>query len=124
MASADERKKILKMVEDGKISAEDATRLLKALSAGDARPAAPPPGTEARWLRIRVTDANTGKARVSVNLPTSLVDMAVRMGARLAPEVDGIELAQLVAALKSGARGKVLDVLDEESGEKVEIYLE
>ncbi len=123
MATAEERLKILKMVEEGKVSAEDGARLLAALGSNEGKSPSPAPG-EARWLRIRVTDPATGKARVSVNVPTSLVDMAIKMGARFVPEMEGFELQQVVEALKSGARGKIVDVVDEEGGEKVEIYLE
>ena len=125
MATTEERLKILKMIEEGKVSAEDGARLLSALGSSDAKtPAGAGPAGEARWLRIRVTDPATGKARVSVNVPTSLVDMAIKMGARFVPEMEGFELQQIVEALKSGARGKIVDVVDEEGGEKVEIYLE
>ncbi|MBI4771671.1 MAG: hypothetical protein HY784_14980 [Chloroflexi bacterium] len=125
MATAEERKKILKMIEEGKISAEDGARLLSALSGSEGRSAAGAGALpEARWLRIRVTDSITGKAKVSVNVPTSLVDMAIKMGARFAPEIEGFELQQVIEALKSGSRGKIIDVVDEEGGEKVEIYLE
>ena len=58
MASSEERMKILKMIEEGKLSAEEGTKLLAALS--DKRMSAPPrpPGLPGgpRWLRIRVTD--------------------------------------------------------------------
>jgi len=125
MATVEERMKILKMIEEGKISAEDGARLLAALSNSEGRSTTVAgPAGEARWLRIRVTDAATGKARVSVNVPTSLVDMAIKMGARFVPDIEGFELQQVVEALKSGARGKIIDVVDEEGGEKVEIYLE
>ena len=126
MATTEERLKILKMIEEGKVSAEDGARLLTALGSNEGRSPTPAAGAagEARWLRIRVTDPATGKARVSVNVPTSLVDMAIKMGARFVPEMEGFELQQIVEALKSGARGKIVDVVDEEGGEKVEIYLE
>jgi hypothetical protein len=66
MATTEERLKILKMIEEGKISADDGSKLLAALSAvprpTGAAPAAAPPGGGARFLRVRVTDSATGKA--------------------------------------------------------------
>jgi len=46
------------------------------------------------------------------------------MGARFAPEVEGINFDEVMAAIKSGSQGKIVDVVDEEDGERVEIYVE
>ena len=54
----------------------------------------------------------------------SLVNVGLKMGARFAPEVDGINFDQVMAAVKSGSQGKIVDVVDEEDGERVEIYVE
>jgi hypothetical protein len=130
MATVEERMKILKMVEDGKVTAEDGAKLLAALD--DSRKTArapmppPPPGTTAnsRWLRIRVTDFNTGRPKVNVNIPMGLVKVGLKMGAKFAPEVDGMDVQQITEAIDSGMTGKIIDVVDEEDGEHVEIYVE
>jgi hypothetical protein len=130
MATVEERMKILKMVEDGKVSAEDGAKLLAALddSRKTARPMPPPPmpGTTAnsRWLRIRVTDVNSGKPKVNVNIPMGLVNVGLKMGAKFAPEVDGMDVQQITEAINSGMTGKIIDVTDEEDGEHVEIFVE
>lgn len=128
MATADERIKILKMIEDGKITAEDGARLLSALS--DTRKTPPPPpnpitgGGEARWFRVRVTDLNTGKTKVNINVPAGLVNVGIKMGARFAPGVEADQMALVMEALKSGASGKILDVTEEETNEHIEIFVE
>jgi hypothetical protein len=131
MATTEERLQILKMVEEGKISAEDGAKLLAALSGGNGNSAPPPPpsmniksGSGAKWLRIRVTDAGTGKQKVSVNLPIGLVSVGTKIAARFAPEARDLELDQIVEAIKAGAQGKIIDVMDDEDGEHVEIYVE
>lgn len=131
MTSPEERMKILKMVEEGKISPEDGAKLLAALSnAGDvgAAPAAGyaqvRSGSGAKWLRIRVTDMNTGRQKVSVNLPIGLVSVGAKIAAKFAPEAESLEVNQIVEAIRSGAQGKIIDVLDDEDGEHVEIYVE
>ena len=63
--SAEERLKILKMIEEGKITAEEGTRLLGALNKQKKRPSAPGEGGP-RWLRVRVLDLRTGKETVRV----------------------------------------------------------
>jgi hypothetical protein len=129
MASSEERMKILKMIEEGKLSAEEGTKLLSALSAS--RLPTPPrvPGTPgmpggARWLRIRVTDVRTGRSKASVQIPLALVDAGMKIGAHFAPEVEGVNMSNVMEALRSGVTGKIIDVTDEEDGEHVEIYVE
>jgi hypothetical protein len=126
MTTIEERMKILKMVEDGKVSAADGAKLLAALSESRRPPASPnpPPGGEARWFRVRVTDTRTGKAKISVNIPTGLVSVGLRMGARFAPNLETEQMQAMVDALQSGATGKIVDATDEEAGEHVEIFVE
>jgi len=127
MASSEERMKILKMIEDGKLSAEEGTKLLSALNSPRV-PSAPRPtsmsaGTP-RWLRIRVTDVRTGRSKASVQIPLALVDAGMKIGAHFAPEVEGVDMSNVMEALRSGVTGKIIDVTDDEDGEHVEIYVE
>lgn len=122
MTTTEERLKILKMVEDGKITAEEAAKLLKALSVP--RASTTGSGRSARWLRIRVTDTRTGKSKALVQIPFSLVEAGLKIGAHFAPEIEGIDMSVLSEALRSGETGKLVDVYDEEDGEHVEIFVE
>jgi hypothetical protein len=125
MATTEERMKILKMIDEGKINAEEGAKLLSALDEGrktirKAASPARPPGS-GRWLRIRVTDMASGKAKATVNLPLGLVDAGLNIASQYAPD---IAFDQLLAAIQEGAEGKIIDVLDEEDGEHVEIFIE
>lgn len=120
MSTAEERLKILNMIAERKITAEEGSRLLAALKDPERRPG----GGDARFLRIRVTSNETGRERVSVNIPMNLVNVALRMGARFAPEMDNMEISEIMEAIRHGARGKIVDVDSVETGEKVEIYVE
>jgi hypothetical protein len=129
MASSEERMKILKMIEEGKLSAEEGTKLLSALSSSRTPSPPRPPGMPGisggpRWLRIRVTDVRTGRSKASVQIPLALVDAGMKIGAHFAPEVEGVNMANVMEALRSGVTGKIIDVTDEEDGEHVEIYVE
>jgi hypothetical protein len=53
-----------------------------------------------------------------------LVNVGLRMGARFAPNVEGVNYDEIMTAIKSGQSGKVMDVTDEETGERVEIFVE
>ncbi len=123
MATPEERMRILKMIEEGKITAEEGARLLSALSEkGEVRRTGL--GGSARWLRVRVTDTKTGKIKATVQLPLSLVDAGLRIGAHFVPEVAGLDMNAIMQALRNDVSGKIVDVVDEEDGEHVEIYIE
>jgi hypothetical protein len=124
MATSDERLKILKMVDEGKITAEEGAKLLSALSESRKPPRKSSLNAYsggARWLRVRVTDMATGKAKATVNLPLGLVDAGLNIASQYAP---GVNFEELVEAINAGAAGKIIDVMDEEDGEHVEIFIE
>jgi len=129
----DERLRILRMVEEGKISAAEGISLLEALEQGrkQARnPSRPAPnagdtGVSPRWLRVRVTDLYTGRSKATVNIPFGLMDWGLRIGAQFAPEMAGYDLQELTRVLsEEGVDGKIVDVVDDEDGEHVEIYVD
>lgn len=126
MSTEEERMKILNMIAEGKITAEEGAQLLSALqNVGRKGGATPPsPGGEARYLRIRVTNLTTGRERASVNIPINLVSVAMRMGARFAPDMEDISYEEVMDAISQGMRGKIVDVTEDESGEHVEIFVE
>jgi hypothetical protein len=126
MTTVEERMQILKMIEEGKISPEEGAKLLAALAAGSKADAArrEPAGGSAKQFRVRVTDLTSGRNKVNINIPMSLVNVGLKMGARFAPDIEGINFDEIVAAIKSGSQGKIVDVVDDEDGERVEIYVE
>jgi len=129
----DERLRILRMVEEGKISAGEGISLLESLEQsrkpvrGPSRPAPSASKTEGspRWLRVRVTDLYTGRSKATVNIPFGLMDWGLRIGAQFAPEMAGYDLQELTRVLsEEGVDGKIVDVTDDEDGEHVEIYVD
>lgn len=127
MATAEERMRILRMVEEGKISAEQGAKLLEALREGRRSPippASPRLSGSARWLRVRVTDRANGRVKATVQIPVALVDAGVKIGAHFAPDVEGVDMTSLLEALHSGATGKIVDVVNANDDERVEIFVE
>lgn len=130
MASSEERLKVLKMVQEGKITPEMAAELLKTLDASTKK--APPeeptqtfPGRGGgQFFRVRVTDTDSGRTRVNVRLPLGMVNAGIRMGMRFSPEVEGLDTTKLAEALASGQTGQIMDIYDDEDGEHVEVYIE
>ena len=95
MVTAEERMRILKMVGDGQISAEEGVRLLNALRGSGSASQGPRPG-QARWFRVRVTDMATGRTKVNVNLPLSLVKAGIKMGAHFAPDMEDLDWDEMI----------------------------
>jgi len=124
MSTADERLQILKMLENGTISAEEASRLLEALDSAKDREDTSQHSSAPRWFRVRVTDLATGRSKVNVNIPMGLVNVGMRMGARFAPNISGVDAEQVLRAVREGAHGKVIDVENTEDGERVEIFVD
>jgi hypothetical protein len=127
MATAEERMRILKMIDEGKISAEEGAKLLSALNENRRGPntAMPPRASgTARWLRVRVTDVVTGRSKATVQIPLALIESGMKIGAHFAPEVEGVDMPTIMEALRSGMTGKIVDVVDEKDGEHVEIFVE
>lgn len=125
MATAEERMRILRMIQEGKINAEEGAKLLAALreSRKEVRlPAQPSRGAGKGMLRVRVTDMVTGKAKVSVNLPLGLVDAGMSIASQYAPDVNFSEIAEAIRA--GQMEGKIVDVIDEEDGEHIEVFID
>jgi hypothetical protein len=123
----DERMQILKMVQDGTITAEEAAKLLSALEAGAKEPPGSTRDGKNRWIRVRVTDLQTGKRKVNVNIPLGLAEIGARMGMRFGArggEMGDVNLTEILTMVRDGTQGKLVDVEDEEDGEHVEVYVD
>jgi len=120
-SSIDERNRVLYMVESGKVTAAQAAQLLDTLDLERSRSREQ---SRNRTARVRVTNLATNRQKVNVTIPVSLIQVGLRLGTRLAPQVSGSALEDLLRAIEGGATGRLLDLQDLEEGERVEIYAE
>ena len=125
----EEKMMILKMLQEGKISANEAAILLETLDSGskkkeDKKQADESPKTEGKFFRVSITDTVTGRTRANIRLPLSVMGIGMRFGAHFAPQIEGVESEQLMDAIRNGQVGKIIDVFDDDDGEHVEIYIE
>lgn len=132
------RSDILAQLAAGAISAEQAAAQLRGGADSPVPPEAPvppaPPVAPAapsapampgqRWMHIRVTDLNTGRPKVNVNLPLTWVAVGLRLGANYAPQLEGLDLAQLLGEVQAGGSGQLVDVEDLDDGERVQIFID
>lgn len=103
--------------------ADEGSRLLEALSKVHRRRATKRQG-DARWLRIRVSDVHTNKTSARVNLPVGIVDVGLRMGVKIVPNLAGMEIEELSDVLRQVHTGKIINIMDEDDGQRVENYFE
>jgi hypothetical protein len=133
MATNEERLKILQMLQDGKITAEQAAGLLEALGEVKQEKASPrrerefnfsTDSDDKRWFRVQVTDTDTGKRRVNLRMPMGVVNSGLKMGMRFVPEIEGVDVQDLLEMIGNGSQGKIVDVYDDKDGEHVEVFIE
>jgi hypothetical protein len=126
MVTTEERMKILKMLQEGKISADEAASLLESLDQGETslKGDVVSKNLNGRWFRVQVTDKKNDKVKVNVRLPLSLVGVGLRMGKKYSPEMADLDVEEIFQAIQSGEMGQIVDVEDEEEGDHVQIYVE
>ncbi len=123
MTTTEERMRILQMIQEGKVTAEEGAKLLQAL--GSSRQSVPPTSRrDPRTLRVRITDLHSGRTKVNVNIPMGLVNVGIKLGARFTPSNAEIDYDEIMEAIQSGASGRLVDLEDLESGERVEVWVE
>lgn len=116
----DERMQILKMIEDGKVTASEGLELLNALEVGKEEIKK---SSDIKWLRVKVL-AEDNRTKVNVNIPISLVSIAFSLAKKHAPELKDENLDEILEAIKSGAEGKIVDIFNEEDSTTVEVFIE
>ena len=118
MATSDERIRILKMIEDGRVSPDEGSRILAALQTGQPRDAEREP---ARWVRILVTEAGYASPNVNVRIPAGLLRAVAGLaGPHL--ERHGVDVDEILNQIRSGSTGHIVEV--EGDGTRVEVLVE
>jgi hypothetical protein len=130
---SEERKKILDMVAQGKLTPEEADRLLGAIKESQER---------ARFFRVRVFDKAKNKQKVRVDIPISVLKLASKIGTAFKgfiPEghkvnIHGKEISldeftpeiidKIIDEITEGGCYKLVEVTDDEKDEFVEVYIE
>ncbi|MFO7538308.1 MAG: hypothetical protein R6X32_09645 [Chloroflexota bacterium] len=141
------RKDILDLLAKGKISADEAADMLSSATAPEPPAAPEPPKPPAapdlptkvmaaddpplptkngkkNWFRIRIRDLETGKNKVSVNIPMGMLNVGFKIANRFAPELEGLNWRELQEMMADAEAGLLVDVQDEDSRDHVQIYID
>lgn len=127
--SREERMRILSLLEEGKISAAEAARLLAAMAPAAGTPVAPAAG--GGKVHVRVTDTATGATRLRLTLPAALARIGARLAAAAevsdelaASGISAADLKRVREAIDSGTAGTLLELDDGTAGYRVEVWIE
>jgi len=121
----EEVKRILKMVEEGKIDSDKAAELIEALNKTEEIHQVSVLGNHERMLKVRVLSAT--KDTVNVNVPIKfLKSIGNAVNIIKIPGVsdqEGIDVKMIMEAIDSGLEGKIVDVKSS-NGDIVEVFIE
>jgi DUF4097 and DUF4098 domain-containing protein YvlB len=131
---SEEKRKILQMVADGKLTPEEADRLLEALNdAGKSRK---------KFFKVRVYEKDSEKPKVRVDIPIAVLKLTAKIGSAfksVLPEsakvkMNGSEIAldaftpemidKILETLDDEEKYFLAQVTDDEKGEYVEVFIE
>jgi hypothetical protein len=139
--------KVLSMLQEGQITAEQASQLIEALGATDASatsvpPRPPPPGVGAgsghgkRKHKLRIVVTSPKGDNVNIKIPARLITAGVKIGKYFTKKTDGsdeswesagLDWDELGSAVKQmiedNDEGEIMDIVTEK-GENVKIWLE
>jgi hypothetical protein len=136
------RMEILELLSNGKITAAEAATLLSETGNPAVTEAPPPPAAKApaptpatptvdvessdepSWFRVRVANLETGKNRVTVNIPVRMMKFGLKIGSRFSPEIENLDWSELTGMMKEMKTGMLVDVQDEDSNEHVQVYVD
>ena len=121
----EDRMQILKMLEEGKITSDDAAKLLDAMELDRPADGAATGAGGSKRLLIKVTDVRTGRKKVNVKIPLALAKIATKFippksKRQLAEE--GVEVDAVLSQVLTGNIGKIIDIESDE--DLVEVTIE
>ncbi|HUT03024.1 MAG TPA: hypothetical protein VM163_03950 [bacterium] len=134
----EERMRILKMVEDGKISADDAAGLLKSVGGGavhfttgtssaGAVKVKDKKSLKGKKLRIQVFEGDQEKPKVNIKLPLSLAKLGGKFLSKAGKtKIEGldIDIEALVAHLDDLEDENIIEIEDEKGKTRVNLFIE
>jgi len=116
----DETFRILKMLEEGKITAEEAMNLMEAM--GEKRE------VEAKGKFLKILVMEGGDKKVYITLPLKLFNLIKKFipESKMQAKVGDreINIAEILDSLGEELKGEIINIEDEESGDKVKIWVE
>ncbi|MCD6427756.1 MAG: hypothetical protein J7L03_06665 [Caldisericaceae bacterium] len=128
----EEIKKVLELLEEGKITKEEAVELIKAIKSSDISGEKIDESKISNGKRtFRVLVTKDGKKEVEVNIPFGIVKFGLAIAKKMGKnslDINGkeipIDIDKLSEVLKDpNFKGKIVDISDKEDNEHVEVEI-
>ena len=122
----EEMMRILKMVEEGKVSAEQAKALMDAFNQASTAPAV----THYDEQFFKVNELSTQGDKVNIKLPVKVIKAILQITGKLPTDVINIQgvnteemMNTIISCLNSEVMGEIISI-DSAEGDKVRIWIE
>jgi hypothetical protein len=122
---SEEKRMILEMVKDGKITVDEAEQLLEKAQPGesvDDTEVVKKPRSR-KFLRIRVTEEDQEK--VNIKIPMALAKVGLKFIPKNKLKVNGEEINsdQIMEMIKEGAEGEIVNIDASDKGKNIKITI-
>ena len=122
---SEEKRIILEMLKEGKISVEEAEQLLERANPEESLnqiPKVKKPNSK-KFLRVRVTEEDEVKA--NVNIPIALAEVGLNLIPKQKLKVDGkqINMDEIVKLIEEGTEGELVNIDAEDDGKKYKVNI-
>ncbi len=125
---SEEKRMILEMLKDGKITVAEAEQLLEKANPGESikdTPQIKKPNSK-KFLRVRVTEED--KVKANVNIPIALAEVGLNLIPKSKLKVDGkqINMDDILKLIEEGTEGELVNIDAEDEGKnyKVNIFID
>jgi hypothetical protein len=126
-----ERKKILEMLEEGKITSKEAADLLEAVDdsiENNNEVSTLSSSYSKKYLKIRVFEAEK-ESKVNLNIPIKLVKFGISFASKLNSKIEGIQISNaeidiILDAIENEIEGEILSIDADDGKTQVKIYIE
>ncbi len=125
-----ERLQVLRMIDEGKITAEEGFQLLKVLVPSETESTQSNAhsrslGTlKGKLVRLHVLDLDSGRSKATASLPLQLLEAGLRIATRYAPGLKDLNPNNLLETLAAEEKRRIIEVVDKEKRIRVEVSIE
>jgi hypothetical protein len=126
-----ERKKILEMLEEGKITSKEAADLLEAIddtSDSYNEVSSLSKSYSKKYLKIRVIEG-LEQSKVKLNIPIKLVKLGLSFASKLNSSIEGVQISNkeidiILDAIENEIEGEIISIDADDGKTQVKIYIE
>jgi hypothetical protein len=125
---SEEKRLILEMVKEGKISVEEAEQLLEKANPGESidDTTGVKKQDSKKFLRVRVTEEDKVKANIKIPIGLAKVGLKIIPKEKLTVNGEQIDVDEILRMIKEGTEGELVNIDAEDKGKnyKINIFID